>query len=63
MQLEVVAYDPSWPGRYAWWRDRLEGQLVDTVVRIERVGAPGWAHLGVPRRCAIVSSQTVGQVG
>lgn len=46
LSLEVVAYDPSWPGRYQWWRDRLAGQLADTALRIEHVGStavPGLA--------------------
>ncbi len=46
LRFEVIAYDPSWPGRYERWRDRLAGQLADTALRIEHVGStavPGLA--------------------
>jgi GrpB-like predicted nucleotidyltransferase (UPF0157 family) len=46
LSVEVVTYDPSWPGRYQWWRDRLADQLAGTALRIEHVGStavPGLA--------------------
>ncbi len=46
IHVEFAAYDPSWPARYELWRDRLQGQLGDTALRIEHVGStavPGLA--------------------
>lgn len=51
LSLEVVAYDPSWPGRYQSWRDRLAGQLADTALRIEHVGST--AVPGLPAKPTI----------
>jgi len=51
LHLEVVAYDPSWPGRYEQWRDRLDGQLADTALRIEHVGST--AVCGLPAKPTI----------
>ena len=51
LHLEVVAYDPSWPGGYARWRDRLAGQLAGTAVRIEHVGST--AVPGLPAKPTI----------
>jgi GrpB-like predicted nucleotidyltransferase (UPF0157 family) len=51
LHLEVVAYDPSWPDRYQWWRDRLTGQLGDTALRIEHVGST--AVPGLPAKPVI----------
>jgi GrpB-like predicted nucleotidyltransferase (UPF0157 family) len=51
LSVEVVAYDPSWPGRYQRWRDRLVGQLADTALRIEHVGST--AVPGLPAKPTI----------
>jgi GrpB-like predicted nucleotidyltransferase (UPF0157 family) len=51
LRPEVVAYDPSWPGRYRWWRDRLAGRLADTALRIEHVGST--AVPGLPAKPVI----------
>ena len=51
LSLEVVAYDPAWPGRYQWWRDRLAGQLGGTALRIEHVGST--AVPGLPAKPTI----------
>jgi GrpB-like predicted nucleotidyltransferase (UPF0157 family) len=51
LSLEVVAYDPSWPGRYRRWRDRLAGQLSGTALRIEHVGST--AVPGLPAKATI----------
>jgi GrpB-like predicted nucleotidyltransferase (UPF0157 family) len=51
LSVEVVAYDPSWPGRYRRWRDRLDGQLADTALRIEHVGST--AVPGLPAKPTI----------
>ncbi len=37
--IEVVAYDPAWPDRFAAWRDRLAAALGDTALRICHVGS------------------------
>ena len=39
VQVEVVTYDPSWPGRYARWHDRLARELKHDAQRIEHVGS------------------------
>ena len=42
----VVAYDPSWPARYAELEARVRGALGDTALRIEHIGStsvPGLA--------------------
>jgi GrpB-like predicted nucleotidyltransferase (UPF0157 family) len=39
LHVEVIAYDPSWPGRYERWRDRLAGELGDIALGIEHVGS------------------------
>jgi GrpB-like predicted nucleotidyltransferase (UPF0157 family)/nitrite reductase/ring-hydroxylating ferredoxin subunit len=44
--IEVVAYDPAWPMRFAEWRVRLAAELGDAALRIEHVGStavPGLA--------------------
>ena len=44
--IEVVDYDPTWPGRFRDWRDRLHEALGDNAVAIEHVGStsvPGLA--------------------
>jgi GrpB-like predicted nucleotidyltransferase (UPF0157 family) len=44
--IEVVAYDPAWPERYARWRRRLQQELGKTALRIEHIGStavPGLA--------------------
>jgi GrpB-like predicted nucleotidyltransferase (UPF0157 family) len=44
--VEIVPYDPDWPRRYAWWRDRLLAALGMVAVRAEHVGStsvPGLA--------------------
>jgi GrpB-like predicted nucleotidyltransferase (UPF0157 family) len=51
LSLEVVAYDPAWPGRYHWWRDRLAGHLTGTALRIEHVGST--AVPGLPAKPTI----------
>jgi GrpB-like predicted nucleotidyltransferase (UPF0157 family) len=51
LSLEVVAYDPYWPGRYQRWRDRLAGQLAGTALRIEHVGST--AVPGLPAKPTI----------
>jgi GrpB protein len=51
LSVEVVAYDPAWPGRYQRWRDRLAGQLADTALRIEHVGST--AVPGLPAKPTI----------
>lgn len=37
--VEVVAYDPAWPVRFAAWRDRLVASLGPAALRIEHVGS------------------------
>ena len=51
LAFEVVAYDPSWPGRYEQWHDRLDGQLADAALRIEHVGST--AVPGLPAKPTI----------
>jgi GrpB-like predicted nucleotidyltransferase (UPF0157 family) len=51
IHVEFVAYDPSWPARYERWRDRLQGQLRDTALRIEHVGST--AVPGLPAKPTI----------
>ena len=44
--LEIVDYDPTWPDRYAVWREALRSPLGATALRIEHVGStsvPGLA--------------------
>jgi GrpB-like predicted nucleotidyltransferase (UPF0157 family) len=44
--IDVIDYDPAWPGRFAEWRDRLAGELGDGALSIEHVGStavPGLA--------------------
>jgi len=44
--VRVVAYDRSWPARFAAWRERLAGLLGPAACRIEHVGStsvPGLA--------------------
>jgi len=44
--VRVVAYDRSWPARFAAWRERLAGPLGPAARRIEHVGStsvPGLA--------------------
>jgi GrpB-like predicted nucleotidyltransferase (UPF0157 family) len=44
--IEVVAYDPGWPGRFEAWRGRLASLLGPVARRIEHVGStsvPGLA--------------------
>ncbi len=44
--IEIVDYDPSWPDRFAEWRDRLSAELGTVALRIEHVGStavPGLA--------------------
>ena len=49
--IEVVAYDPSWPRRYAEERDRIAAALGEAVVAIEHVG--GTAVPGLPAKPVI----------
>lgn len=51
IHVEVTAYDPCWPGRYERWRDRLEGELGGTALRIEHVGST--AVPGLPAKPTI----------
>jgi GrpB-like predicted nucleotidyltransferase (UPF0157 family) len=51
IHVEVVACDPSWPARYERWRDRLDGALEDTALRIEHVGST--AVPGLPAKPTI----------
>lgn len=37
--LEVVDYDPSWPAKFAFWRDRIKEGVGDFALRIEHVGS------------------------
>lgn len=37
--IEVVDYDPAWPGHYEQWRERLTSALGTAVVRTEHVGS------------------------
>jgi GrpB-like predicted nucleotidyltransferase (UPF0157 family) len=44
--ITIVDYDPSWPDRYAAWRQALRAPLGPTAIRIEHVGStsvPGLA--------------------
>ena len=44
--VEIVAYDPAWPGRFVVWRERLRTVPGVRAVRIEYVGStavPGLA--------------------
>jgi GrpB-like predicted nucleotidyltransferase (UPF0157 family) len=44
--IEVVDYDPAWPGLYEKWRNRLTSALRTAALRIEHVGStavPGLA--------------------
>jgi GrpB-like predicted nucleotidyltransferase (UPF0157 family) len=61
LTLEVVAYDPSWPGSYQRWRDRLAGQLADTALRIEHVGST--AVPGLPAKPTIDVQVSVADLG
>jgi GrpB-like predicted nucleotidyltransferase (UPF0157 family) len=49
--VEVIAYHPSWPGRYEQWRGRLQGELGDTALGIEHVGST--AVPGLPAKPTI----------
>lgn len=37
--LQVVDYDPSWPGKFLFWRDKIKKEVGDFAVRIEHVGS------------------------
>ncbi len=37
--VELVDYDPSWPARFAAWRERLAGPLGGVAERIEHIGS------------------------
>lgn len=44
--LEVVDYDPAWPGQYARWRELFARALAGSALRVEHVGStavPGLA--------------------
>ncbi len=44
--MEIVPYDPAWPGRFAEWRDRLAAALGDAALGIDHMGStavPGLA--------------------
>lgn len=44
--IQIVDYDPGWPGRYEKWRRWLRSNLGETALRIEHVGStsvPGLA--------------------
>jgi GrpB-like predicted nucleotidyltransferase (UPF0157 family) len=44
--LEIVPYDPDWPGQYARWRELLVRALDTAALRVEHVGStaiPGLA--------------------
>jgi len=37
--LEVVDYDPSWPEKFVFWRDKINEGVGDFALRIEHVGS------------------------
>jgi GrpB-like predicted nucleotidyltransferase (UPF0157 family) len=37
--VEVVAYDPAWPDRFASWRDKLAAELGSAALRIDHIGS------------------------
>src|ERR1700730_18027185 len=46
MAIEIVPYDPAWPGRYAAEAQRLSEALGELAVRVEHIGStsvPGLA--------------------
>jgi GrpB-like predicted nucleotidyltransferase (UPF0157 family) len=45
-QIEVVAYDPSWPGRFEKERSVLAGAFLPLNVRIEHIGSTAVLGLG-----------------
>jgi GrpB-like predicted nucleotidyltransferase (UPF0157 family) len=49
--VEVVPYDPAWPGAFEQWRRRLGEALGETAVRIEHVGST--AVPGLPAKPVI----------
>lgn len=49
--VEVVPYDPAWPGRFHSWRARLATSLASTAERIEHVGST--AIPGLPAKPVI----------
>ena len=49
--IEVVDYDPGWPGRYELWRQRLTSALSTAAVRMEHVGST--AVPGLPAKPVI----------
>jgi GrpB-like predicted nucleotidyltransferase (UPF0157 family) len=51
IHVELAAYDSCWPARYEQWRDRLDGALADTALRIEHVGST--AVPGLPAKPVI----------
>jgi hypothetical protein len=55
--IEVVDYDPGWPGRYELWRQRLTSALSTAAVRREHVGST--AVPGLPAKPVIDSQVSV----
>jgi GrpB-like predicted nucleotidyltransferase (UPF0157 family) len=49
--IEVLEYDPGWPGRYELWRQRLTSALSTAAVRMEHVGST--AVPGLPAKPVI----------
>lgn len=44
--VDVVDYDPTWPEKFAYWRDRIADHVGEFALRIEHVGStsvPGLA--------------------
>ncbi|MGC9962588.1 MAG: GrpB family protein [Acidimicrobiales bacterium] len=37
--LDVVDYDPSWPEKFVFWRDKIKAEVGDLALRIEHVGS------------------------
>jgi GrpB-like predicted nucleotidyltransferase (UPF0157 family) len=58
--IEVVEYDPAWPGRFEAWRVRISGALERLEPRIEHIGST--AVPGLPAKPIIDISVTVPDV-
>jgi len=59
--VEIVPYDPGWPGRYLRWRERLVPALGPAAVRIEHVGST--AVPGLPAKPVIDIQLSVADIG